>query len=286
MEKTIISRLVVILFTATITATNISTIAQPKNDRLNSLRCQYSYCICSQYCNMKDSKLFPIGKIFSEYFTKKDSGYILPNYNIFSKEFGCPAKVIPAQGDCYELLTRCRAQCDSLMRQTYIILSADSAYNVIVQQIINGNIDSSDRIIRLMEAELKIRNATSTEYSYNKTTKNSIPTKPRSLDPSPSGSKTSFGKPIVPHSQWYQPQLRYSTKQITIRTYYIDDCVNSLLQANLASLRVILDDHIRRGVPIDISWIPEETLAEIDATKPVRQLKKQIKTLEKQVQQP
>ena len=63
---------------------------------------------------------------------------------------------------------------------------------------------------------------------------------------------------------------------------YMDEYIEILKHTNRASLLIIMDDHIRRGVPIDISWIPEQTLAEIEATKPVRRLKKQIKALEKQ----
>ena len=280
------------------------------NPNIDSLKKEYTYRVLKEYCDTENTefirinktprnyyrpldkfKLFPICKIYPKYFHSVDPKYILPNYPMFGYAYGSPDKTaIISNIHWNDTVIACRAVADSLLKEIYTFLSQDSVYHNIVMQIKqNYGTNNTELYTELRNTELRIRHTT-TQYHTVDVNQWKDPDKRKSFMHNPQRpynqhlnleGQQGFGIPNFATDS-RQP-LGYVTEWRQL-TYY-DRYLMALQRANFASLRVILDDHIRRGVPIDISWIPEQTLAEIEATKPVRQLKKQIKALEKQQEQ-
>ena len=307
----------IILFTAAIAAVNNTVIAQPQNNRLDSLKREYSYKICREYLNIKPIRTYkiqgssytlkepiiPIAEIFPKYFTSIDTckSIIFPDYYFFSMRYGCPLYTTSAPGHISDTLTACRNHLVTAIRQIYDIYVSNPEYMIVVDSILTKSIDYLNGVHRLKQIEQDIRSRSikyemvtenilqGTKYADIRTGNTPIPKQSAIFHSSRVGRQTIYPDGALPGKSARMiatdPLLPIGFVEQWYSSSYLSDYVNELRQANLASLRVILDDHIRRGVPIDISWIPEQTLAEIEATKPVRQLKKQIKALEKQQKQ-
>ena len=305
MEKTTIARLAIILFTAAMAAVNIPAIAQPQNNRLDSLKRVSSYEVCKQYLNNIQipnnldplvktafSKPYyrlarnvyvnvyrytiPIARIFPEYFKHKTPD-IFPLYTYFTPEYGCPMYVKPKKTtNISEQLDSCRTKLDSIANRIIKIMYADSAYMAIVnyaqnpktdKKSINEFLTSEEKRIRQDHLIIKYikpsRRVIKNKHYYSVTSPHSILFNGKVLSYVPGDNKPSQSNRIT--GLEYRNQIKYVS--------YIDDYHDILYNTNNCCLALILSDHIRRGVPIDISWIPEQTLAEIEATKPIRQLK-------------
>ena len=278
--------------------------AKAQSSPIDSLKRVYSYEVCKQFINYSTKNInnvHPVVQHFPLYFKQIDTShyYILPDYKIFNHNYGGGLNVDIKENDTYKSLKMCRRSLDSMTISICQTLMNDSSYRHIADKIINHSIDSVSGFNLLSEIEHNIRES-QTQYKYKIRRKNQwtdrantghlyVPSVNGSTSGSHSTGRTINHGAFGGMTKMYAPNISaIPLSPVTsskTKTSYITEYISYLNKANLASLRVILSDHIRRGVPIDISWIPEQALAEIEATKPVRQLKKQIKVLEKQQKQ-
>ena len=130
MKKTTISRWTVILFTVAIAAVNIPVIAQPQNNRIDSLKKEYSYEVCKEYIEtfyrrerislsygyQRPPVIIPIAYRYPGYFENKiDADIIIPYTKYFSAPYACPVytKVKPGTNISQDLV-KCRHKHDSI----------------------------------------------------------------------------------------------------------------------------------------------------------------------------
>ncbi len=266
--------------------------------RYDSLKKECDYETCREYIkSMKreyrkqitvDSLSFwiPIVKSYPEYFETFDNDTVARYAKIFSPDYGCPSRVRVKAGITYNALTQSRENISNKTRRIIKSLMSDIFYSDLVLER-DTTENRNEYFNKLMSEEMRIRQK-STKTVFVSITNNKPATDKFS-------SKTKFykqaGKRFVVTSSRVLPdgtrQVDYASQSIpslnkvntrSVKVSYIDDYFIALQKANLASLHVILDDHIRRGVAIDVSWIPESTMT-IISNKKIRDLEKQINTI-------
>ena len=294
MKKSLVLTYIILFATAISAYATKNPTSQTPNTSLDSLKKMYSYEVCKQYLffnqqNHSTNELttsFPIVRFFPQYFEPISSKIIWPDYTCFTSDYGCPIRIrVKKENQIHDLLAESRQSLDSVSKVITNIFYSDSIYRRIATDKTLPDLEKNN----LLKKEEKRIRMTASEIIYTDS--------PKRTDFYHQAGKYYKIKKVSPYENY---RHEYNNGEPVVNNFrviknlnrrkqyisYLNHYCHSLQQANLASLSVILSDHIRRGVPIDISWIPEETLAEIDATKPVRQLKKQIKTLEKQTKQP